>query len=87
MQKTISALKARRNLGQILEEVYYRGDQYVIERAGKPMAVVVPIEQFEQWCKKRGEFFALIDKIRKRNEGKAPAQIERDIAEALLIGE
>jgi prevent-host-death family protein len=86
MQKTISALKARRNLGQILEAVYYRGDQYVIERAGKPMAVVVPIEQFEQWRKKRREFFALIDKIRKRNEGKAPAQIERDIAKALVGG-
>ena len=68
---------------QILEAVYYRGDQYVIERAGKPMAVVVPIEQFEQWRKKRREFFALIDKIRKRNEGKAPAQIERDTEESL----
>ena len=86
MQKTISALKARRNLGQILEAVYYRGDQYVIERAGKPMAVVVPIEQFEQWRKKRREFFALIDKIRKRNEGKAPAQIERDTAKSLFGG-
>jgi len=47
------------------------------------MAVVVPIEQFEQWRKKRREFFALIDKIRKRNEGKAPAQIERDTEESL----
>jgi antitoxin (DNA-binding transcriptional repressor) of toxin-antitoxin stability system len=40
--KTINALKARQNLGQLLEQVFYRGDQFVIERAGKPMASVVP---------------------------------------------
>ena len=43
--KHITALKARRNLGQILEEVYYRGSRYVIERAGRPMAAVVPLPQ------------------------------------------
>jgi hypothetical protein len=32
--KKVNALKARKNLGQLLEEVYYKGDQYVIERAG-----------------------------------------------------
>jgi prevent-host-death family protein len=43
--KHITALKARRNLGQLLEEVYYRGSRYVIERAGRPMAAVVPLSQ------------------------------------------
>ena len=48
MTKTVNALKARKNLGQLLEEVYYRGDQYVIERAGRPMAAVVPVWQLEE---------------------------------------
>ena len=39
--KTLNALKARQNFGQMLEEVYYKGDQFIIERAGKPMAAVV----------------------------------------------
>jgi len=43
MVKKVTALKARKTLGQLLEEVYYRGDQYVIERAGKPMAAIVPL--------------------------------------------
>jgi prevent-host-death family protein len=47
--KKISALKARKNLGQLLEEVYYQGAQYVIERAGRPMAAVVPLRQLEEW--------------------------------------
>jgi prevent-host-death family protein len=46
--KTINALKARQNFGQLLEEVYYKGDQFVIARAGKPMAAVVPLWQLEE---------------------------------------
>jgi prevent-host-death family protein len=49
--KTINALKARQNLGQMLEEVFYKGDQFVIERAGRPMAAVVPVWQLEEWQK------------------------------------
>jgi prevent-host-death family protein len=49
--KTINALKARQNLGTLLEEVYYRDDQFIIERAGKPMAAVVPVWQLEEWQK------------------------------------
>jgi len=35
----------------MLEEVYYKGDQFVIERAGRPMAAVVPVWQLEEWQK------------------------------------
>lgn len=49
--KTINALKARQNLGKLLEEVFYRDDQFIIERAGKPMAAVVPVWQLEAWQK------------------------------------
>jgi prevent-host-death family protein len=46
--KKINALKARQNFGQMLEEVYYKGDRFVIERAGKPMAAVIPLSQLEE---------------------------------------
>lgn len=49
--KTLSALKARQNFGQMLEEVYYRDEQFIIERAGKPMAAVIPLWQLEEWQK------------------------------------
>jgi prevent-host-death family protein len=52
--KTINALKARQNLGQLLEEVFYQEAQFIIERAGKPMAAVVPVSQFEEWQKQHG---------------------------------
>jgi prevent-host-death family protein len=40
VKRTVSALDARRRLGELLESVYHRGDEVIIERAGKPMAVV-----------------------------------------------
>ena len=63
MEKTISALDARRRLGELLEEVYYKGNQFIVERAGKPMAAVVPIKHYRQWRKKRDELFAVIDEV------------------------
>jgi prevent-host-death family protein len=74
MTKKVNALKARKNLGQLLEEVYYRGDQYIIERAGKPMAAIVPVWQLEEWQKRRERFFATVEALHKQNQ---------DIQEAL----
>jgi len=45
--RTINAGKARVNFGQMLNEVYYKGDQFIIERDGKPMAAIVPLSQLE----------------------------------------
>ena len=41
-------MKARQNLGQLLNEVSIRGDAYIIERAGKPLAALVDMERFQQ---------------------------------------
>jgi prevent-host-death family protein len=54
MTKTITAMKARQSFGQLLEEVYYRGEQFVIERAGKPMAALIPLSQLEALQKHAG---------------------------------
>lgn len=83
MVKKVTALKARQNLGQLLEEVYYKGDQYIIERAGKPMAAVVPIAQLEEWQKRRKQFFGMIEEVWARNQAANVDEIEAEIAEAV----
>jgi len=81
--KKVNALKARKNLGQLLEEVYYKGKQYVIERPVRPMAAVVPIWQLEEW-QKRGEwFFGMVEELWQENKGVKPEVIEREVAEAV----
>jgi prevent-host-death family protein len=82
--KTVNALKARRNLGELLEEVYYKGDQYVIERAGRPMAAVVPVWQLEDWQKRRDRFFGMVQEVRRKNKTVKPEVLERVIEESVL---
>ena len=50
--KIINAMEARRNFGTNLETVFYKGDMFVIERAGKPMAALVPLSVLEGWQNK-----------------------------------
>lgn len=59
--KTVNALKARKLLGQLWEEVFYKGDHYVIERAGRPMVAVVPICQLEEWQKRQDRFLGMVE--------------------------
>jgi len=44
----ISTLEVRQRLGDILNRVAHRNDQFIIERKGKPLAAVVPVERLEQ---------------------------------------
>ena len=81
--KKVSALKARQNLGQLLEEVYYKGDQYVIERAGKPMAAVVPVWQLEEWQRRRERFFGAVEELQQQNQEVEPEVIEQEVRKAI----
>ncbi len=48
MKKTVSTLQVRQKLGEILDRVALRHDEYIIERKGKPLAAVLPIEKLAQ---------------------------------------
>lgn len=85
MEKMINALKARQNLGTLLNEVLLKNDQFIIERNGKPMAAVIPVWQFEQWKEKREAFFKMIESVHKRNEKLSQKALERDIKEAIAF--
>ncbi len=83
MLKTINALKARRNLGQLLDEVFYKGDQFVIQRAGKSMAVVISPSEYEAYRKQREKDMQVLDRIREKNKGAKLEEIEKDVQEAI----
>lgn len=63
MKRTISAMEARRKLGELLEGVFYRGDEVIIERGGKPMAAVLPIERLHAIDAARREARELLGQI------------------------
>jgi antitoxin YefM len=45
--RVVPALQARQHFGQLLEDARYRGSRFLVERAGKPMAVLVGIAEWE----------------------------------------
>ena len=87
MRWRLSTMEARKRFGQLLEEVYHRGDEVVIERAGKPMAVMVPIHSYEQWQARRqaamDRLFSLIEKNHEHNKGVPFEEIEAAVDEAV----
>ncbi len=64
MFKKISALKARQNLGQVMNEVALKGDDYIIERAGKPLVAVIPMEKYQSFQQELNEFLESLPKMR-----------------------
>jgi prevent-host-death family protein len=56
-----SAFEVRRSFGQALERVL-GGERIVVERHGRTVAVLVPVEVYEQWQRSREEFF---DRLRR----------------------
>ncbi len=44
MERIIDVTAARRQFGTLLDEVFHKGDVITIERKGKPLAKIVPLE-------------------------------------------
>lgn len=83
MLKTVSAIKARQNLGQVMNEVALKADEYIVERAGKPLVAIIPIEKYLSMKSEREEFFRLYDTLQGAASGSDPDTVDEDLAEAL----
>jgi len=82
MLKTISAMQARQSLGRVMNEVALKGDDYIIERDGKPIVAVVSLDKFSVLQKERGEAQQLLTEIRQKMAGTDSEELEALIKEA-----
>lgn len=83
MTKELTALKVRDNLGEILEDVYYKGEEYIIKEGKTPMAVLIPLDEFENYKKQRETDMKVFDRIRTKAKAYSTKEIEADIEEAI----
>lgn len=88
MLKKVTAMQARKNLGQIMNEVAIREDDYVVERAGKPMVAIISMEKYELMRKERlevnrKEAFEAQKRIWEKMAEEDPDEMEALIAEAV----
>ena len=82
MERVLGITKARAELGNLIEQVQYQGDSYIISRHGKPAAAVVSIEVYESWKRQRKAFFDAIRKIQEANKDAEPDEVMRDLLQA-----
>ncbi len=48
MPEKVSTIDVRQRIGDLLNRVALRHDEFIIERKGKPLAALVPVERLEQ---------------------------------------
>lgn len=48
MRAKVSTMEVRRRIGDMLNRVALRNDEFIIERKGQPLAALVPVERLEQ---------------------------------------
>lgn len=81
MARSISAVEARRHLGALLDDVSLSGAEYIIERAGKPVAAIIPLDAYEEYQQARGGADQQLDRSRGRQvQGIVADEIEVRVA-------
>lgn len=48
MSERVTTIDVRQRIGDMLNRVALRHDEFIIERKGKPLAALVPVERLEQ---------------------------------------
>lgn len=74
----VSAVSFRQNLGEMLNQVQYRNDSIVINKDGKPVAVLVDAELFARIRRMQERFEALSGRI---SEAYTGVPVEEGLAE------
>jgi prevent-host-death family protein len=84
MEKAIGAYEARRKFGQLIEEAFYKHDHFVIERSGRAMAVIVPVDEYESWKRLAKErVFGMIEEVWEHNKDVPSEELDKDVHEAV----
>lgn len=83
MLQTITTANARNNFANLLGEVYYGGKKYLIQKLGKPFAVLLNVEEYQKLEELRESLFKEIAANRNKNKNVPLKEVETDIEEAV----
>ncbi|MBE9508158.1 MAG: type II toxin-antitoxin system Phd/YefM family antitoxin [Chloroflexi bacterium] len=83
MIEHMGAREARSKLADLLGSVHYGGQVVIIERSGKPMVAVIPVEMYQQVIAEREARFQVLDRIRSRVPDVPAEGVAQDVAEAV----
>lgn len=79
LTRRMSARDARANFSELLGTVYYTKEPVIVERKGKPFAVVISPEQFERLQKEDRADWTRLDQLAERNADQDPDEVLQDV--------
>jgi prevent-host-death family protein len=77
--KRLSSREARANFAELLGAVYYTKEPVIVEKKGKPYAVMISPEQYDAIRQEEERTWQLIDELRQKNAQFDPEEIEADV--------
>jgi prevent-host-death family protein len=83
MTIVVGAREARQRFADLLGRVGYGKEVAIVERSGKPMMALIPIELYDQLVAEREARFHVIDRIRARLPEISDKEIEQDVSRAI----
>lgn len=78
MPEKVSTMEVRQRIGDMLNRVSLRHDEFIIERKGKPLAALVPVERLEQM--RRFARVQAVDFLEQQTGGDLTEQQASDLA-------
>ena len=79
MTKKLSVAEAKSHLSEVLRQVGERGDRFIIENRGRPVAAVVPLSDLPREERQYGDWVEFLVDLGKTEEGQELADIWDDI--------
>lgn len=83
MLQSVSVVQARNNFSDLLGQAYYGGKRFLIKKLGKPLAVLVGVEEYQRFETARNYFFEIIRTQREKNKKIPLSQVEKDVEEVI----
>jgi len=83
MTIVIGAREARRRFADLLGRVGYGGEVAIVERSGKPMVALIPVEVYEQLVAEREARFQILERLRSKLPAIPEEEVENDVSQAV----
>ena len=83
MTRRMGAREARNRFADLMGGVYYGKQAVIIDRSGRPMVAMIPVEAYQQLVAERDARFEVLERIRSRLPDVSAEEVECDVAEAV----
>jgi prevent-host-death family protein len=79
MVRRVTSREARATFSELLGRVHYTQEPTIVEKNGKPFAVVISPEQFERLQEAQQAAWAVVDRVQARNADFDPDEVLADV--------